>query len=76
MTCPYCGCSESAVVRSRALIASDKVRRRRQCAECGEQFPTAEGVDYDQLRQELQATGKALRPTVLAEPDPLRRAPR
>lgn len=53
MGCPYCGASESAVVRSRGAVNADLIRRRRECAECGERFPTFEAVDQDTLAREL-----------------------
>jgi len=52
MACPFCGGSESAVVRSRGAIAADLVRRRRECADCGGRFPTTEAVDLDTLNRE------------------------
>jgi transcriptional regulator NrdR family protein len=52
MSCPHCGCSESAVVRSRGGIEVDQVRRRRECVECGKRFSTHERVDYAQLARE------------------------
>jgi 5-methylcytosine-specific restriction endonuclease McrA len=60
MACPFCGASESTVVKSRGLIASDAVRRRRECATCGERFPTSEGVDREQLDRELRAQGRVI----------------
>ena len=53
MACPFCGASESAVVRSRGAIVESKIRRRRECASCGERFPTFEKVDYECLEREL-----------------------
>lgn len=53
MACPYCGASESAVVRSRGAVNADLIRRRRCCVDCGEQFPTFEAVDQDTLAREL-----------------------
>ena len=55
MACPFCGASESAVVRSRGAINDDIVRRRRECAECGKRFPTFEAVDQETLARELAA---------------------
>jgi len=40
MNCPYCGHIESRVIDSRD--ASDGIRRRRQCCECGKRFTTYE----------------------------------
>jgi hypothetical protein len=55
MSCPFCGASESSVVKSRGGIAIDQVRRRRECVECGERFPTFERVDHELLQRELAA---------------------
>jgi len=55
MACPFCGASSSAVVRSRGAIANDVVRRRRECADCGQRFPTSEVVDHAALARELEA---------------------
>lgn len=56
MACPFCGCSESSIERSKGLITkADRVRRRRQCVECGRRFPTTERVDYELLELELGA---------------------
>lgn len=55
MACPYCGASESAVVRSRGAIVADQVGRRRECADCGERWPTYERVDREALARELAA---------------------
>lgn len=53
MACPYCGHSSSAVVRSRGGIVGDKVTRRRECARCGERFPTYERLDEETFEREL-----------------------
>lgn len=53
MACPYCGHSSSAIVRSRGGIVDDKVTRRRECAHCGERFPTYERLDRELLDREL-----------------------
>jgi 5-methylcytosine-specific restriction endonuclease McrA len=63
MGCPFCGASESAVVNSRGLITGDKIRRRRECASCGEVFPTAERLDRVALVHELERFGD--RPALL-----------
>lgn len=55
MACPFCGASESAVVRSRGAINEDVIRRRRECAECRRRFPTTELVDKETLARELAA---------------------
>ena len=53
MSCPYCGSSQSSVVRVRGLIENDAIRRRRECAKCGNRFPTTETVDHECLEREL-----------------------
>lgn len=53
MACPFCGYSESAVIRSRGAVATDQVRRRRECAGCGRRFPSYERVDRAQLEREI-----------------------
>lgn len=53
MSCPYCGASESGVVRSRGTVIVDQVRRRRECGSCGNRFPTSEMLDEQALRTEL-----------------------
>jgi hypothetical protein len=57
--CPWCGASTSAVYRSqrRALKGSTDYRRRRQCAECGRDWPTRESLDVDLFMRELEAQG-------------------
>lgn len=64
MSCPFCGSSESAVVRSRGTVTVDQVRRRRQCAECGRRFPTSETVDVASLQRELGENVEAVRATL------------
>lgn len=56
-SCPWCGASSSTVYRSKALLASDAYRRRRECAECGKTWPTREGLDIPQFRKELEGQG-------------------
>jgi 5-methylcytosine-specific restriction endonuclease McrA len=60
MACPFCGASESSVVKSRGSIATDQIRRRRECGECGERFPTYERIDHELLNQELAQRGLRL----------------
>jgi hypothetical protein len=67
MSCPFCGSSESGVVRSWGAIQDDKVRRRRQCANpsCVDaagrprRYPTSERVDWNdpELQRELRDAG-------------------
>lgn len=58
MACPFCGASESAVVRVRGLVVTDAIRRRRECARCGQRFPTSEAVDHDLLARERGPAGE------------------
>lgn len=53
MSCPFCGASESLILRSRGLVTDDRVGRRRQCAECGRRFPTSERLNREVLEREL-----------------------
>lgn len=53
MACPFCGASESAVVRSRGSLNEDVIRRRRECVSCGKRFPTLEAVDMATLERDL-----------------------
>lgn len=43
MKCPECGCEESKVIDSRPT--ENKVRRRRECTECGCRFTTYEIIE-------------------------------
>lgn len=52
VSCPFCGSSESAVARSVGLLETEGIRRRRECASCGQRFPTLETVDYAALTRE------------------------
>ncbi|MFA9486854.1 transcriptional regulator NrdR [Moraxella haemolytica] len=45
MHCPYCGVVDTKVIDSRLAAEGSQVRRRRQCAECGERFTTFEVVE-------------------------------
>lgn len=42
MQCPFCHHPETRVVDSRLAQEGEQVRRRRECAECGERFTTYE----------------------------------
>lgn len=52
MSCPFCRWRQSAVVRGHGCIQIDAVHRRRECARCGNRFPTKETVDYECLERE------------------------
>ncbi|AOM00659.1 transcriptional regulator NrdR [Cobetia marina] len=45
MHCPFCGTHETKVTDSRLVVEGDQVRRRRQCAACGERFTTYETAE-------------------------------
>jgi transcriptional repressor NrdR len=48
MQCPRCGAS-SNVLETRAADSGAAVRRRRECAQCGERFTTFERIAVDRL---------------------------
>lgn len=59
--CPWCGSSTSAVYRSKpSFVADDTYRRRRQCADCGRDWPTAERLDVNAFAIELGRRGVPL----------------
>lgn len=58
--CPFCGAATSAVYRTAWSFATGRYRRRRECAECGETFPTKETLDREQLARDLEARGLTL----------------
>lgn len=43
MNCPYCGFEDSKVIDSRP--SEEKIRRRRECLECGKRFTTYEIIE-------------------------------
>jgi transcriptional repressor NrdR len=45
MNCPYCGHPDNRVVDSRDVRSGIEIRRRRECADCGQRFTTYERVD-------------------------------
>lgn len=45
MRCPFCGCEESKVIDSRPTDEGERIRRRRECAQCGKRFTTYEIVE-------------------------------
>jgi transcriptional repressor NrdR len=45
VNCPYCSGSDTRVVDSRLAEPGDAVRRRRECAGCGQRFTTYERVE-------------------------------
>lgn len=49
MKCPYCAYTESKVVDSRPTEDGEKIRRRRECLQCGRRFTTYEVVETTPL---------------------------
>ena len=47
MKCPYCGSVDSKVLDSRH--ADDRIKRRRECEDCGRRFTTFEAVEHSPL---------------------------
>jgi len=45
MKCPFCSAEDTRVVDSREADDGDAVRRRRECARCGERFTTYEHAE-------------------------------
>lgn len=45
MKCPYCGHTDSKVIDSRPTDEDSRIRRRRECIECGKRFTTYEVVE-------------------------------
>jgi len=45
MNCPYCGFKEDKVIDSRATAENSAIRRRRECAKCGQRFTTYEYIE-------------------------------
>lgn len=45
MRCPFCGVQETRVVDSRLAADGYQVRRRRECAACGERYTTFESAE-------------------------------
>ncbi len=45
MYCPFCEATDTRVIDSRLSPAGDRVRRRRECPECGARFTTYEAVE-------------------------------
>ena len=50
MKCPRCGVDDDRVVDSRSVRDGLAVRRRRECAACGERFTTYEYIEAKQFR--------------------------
>ena len=45
MKCPFCGFEESKVIDSRPTDEGERIRRRRECLECGKRFTTYEMIE-------------------------------
>ncbi|MDP2229198.1 MAG: transcriptional regulator NrdR [Moraxellaceae bacterium] len=45
MHCPFCAADDTKVIDSRLVADGDQVRRRRECAVCGERFTTFETAE-------------------------------
>lgn len=45
MRCPYCGYEESKVIDSRPTDENERIRRRRECVQCGKRFTTYETIE-------------------------------
>jgi hypothetical protein len=58
--CPWCGSNVSSVYRSKGLLIREWYRRRRQCADCRQDWPTLERLDVDLFVRELAARGLTL----------------
>ena len=50
MFCPFCNADDTKVIDSRLVADGGQVRRRRECAECGERFTTYELAELVMLR--------------------------
>ena len=45
MKCPFCGYTDSRVIDSRPTDEDSRIRRRRECIQCGKRFTTYEIVE-------------------------------
>ena len=45
MRCPFCGFEESKVIDSRPTDEGERIRRRRECLQCGKRFTTYEVIE-------------------------------
>lgn len=50
MHCPKCGSVETRVLDSRPLDTENAIRRKRECAHCGQRFKTVERVEYNRIQ--------------------------
>lgn len=51
MRCPFCRAEDSRVVDSRVIEEGSSIRRRRECAECGRRFTTAETAQLNVVKR-------------------------
>jgi transcriptional repressor NrdR len=49
MPCPFCSSPKTGVVETRLADPGDVIRRRRECASCGQRFTTFERVEEPQI---------------------------
>jgi len=45
MHCPFCSATDTKVIDSRLIAEGEQIRRRRECAHCGERFTTFETAE-------------------------------
>ena len=45
MNCPFCTCEKSIVIDSRPTDEGQRIRRRRECLQCGKRFTTYEIIE-------------------------------
>lgn len=45
MKCPFCTCEDSKVIDSRPTDEGERIRRRRECTNCGKRFTTYEIIE-------------------------------
>ena len=45
MKCPFCSFTDSKVIDSRPTDENERIRRRRECLQCGKRFTTYEKVE-------------------------------
>jgi len=45
MHCPFCSATDTKVIDSRLIAEGEQIRRRRECAVCGERFTTFETAE-------------------------------
>jgi hypothetical protein len=68
--CPFCDSTTSTVFKSRGDLYEEVYRRRRQCSECGRQWPTLALLDRRRFTRELAVSGLTLADLGLDERHP------